>query len=395
MDRIPLSRGLTIWILLSSLASGLSPGALGDPGDAALRGSLSPRRPQACVTEDLECNSTVNGELTADDCPLGDGAFYDQWQFAGDVETAVTIDLASGDFDTFLSLLDPSGEVVAADNDGGPGANSRITSVLDSTGTWSIKATNLVPKELGEYTLTLACEGVEAAVSQLIVPGFEVEVANPEGPTTFFAVRNTTDDDVEVDVAYHGEQIGAPLRTDAFMLGPQQTLTRDVRGNLDDLHVSDGFATGLIVITGTGSGTGGSASVLEGDYFRIDSGNDFATGDRLVRPREYCVRQEIRFVDFGNGSRLKILLEAPQGPEAPSFSYTAYSEAGVVIAEDEFFTSDHLTAIDVEDLVPGQRFGTLVFDFANAGGGLVTAAYSAFGRFSVELNGACTTAPVR
>ncbi len=44
----------------------------------------------------------------------------------------------------------------------------------------------------------------------LWVPGFEVEVANPEGPTTFFAVRNTTDAAVEVDVAYHGERSSVP-----------------------------------------------------------------------------------------------------------------------------------------------------------------------------------------
>ncbi len=391
MDRRSLNSGTTIGVLLWALAPALAPDAPAAAGDSALNGAPGPRRPLACVTETLTCNSTAGGELAAEDCPLGDGHFYDEWQFAGDAETAVTVDLASGDFDTFLTLLDPSGEIEATDNDGGPGANSRVTEVLGATGTWSIKVSNFVAEELGEYTLTLACETVEPADSKLIVPGFEVEVADPEGPTTFFAVRNRTGGDVDLEIDYHGARIGEPLRTDVFMLGPRQTLTHNVRNNLDDLDVADGFASGLIVITGTGGG----ASALTGDFFRIDSGNDFATGDRLVGAQDYCRAQEVRFVDFGSGSRLKILIETPQGEEEPSFSYEAHSEAGVLIVEDDVFTSDHLTAIDVEDLVPGQRFGTLTFDFSNADGGLVTAAYSAFGRFSVELGGACMSAPAQ
>ncbi len=343
--------------------------------------------PKACVPMPLACNSTVTGTLSADDCPLGAGIFYDQWQFAGNVGTNVIIDLMSDDFDTYLSLLNPVSAIAATGDDGGAGTDSFIAHTLDSTGTWSIQANNSDPGSLGDYTLTLACEGVEPPNSQLLVPGFEVEVEDPEGPTTFFAVRNTTDDDIMIDVAYHGEQItDEPLRTDDFMLEPQQTLTRDVRSDLSDLNVSDGFATGLIVITETG----GDASRLEGDYFRIDSVKDFASGNRMMRSEEYCALQEIRFVDFGSGSRLHVLIEEPQGVAVPSFSYTAVNEAGTIIAVDDVFTADHLTTIDVADLVPVQSFGTMIFDFSSSGGGFVTAEYSAFGRFSVELNGTCT-----
>ena len=346
--------------------------------------------PKACVIDTLACNSTLTGNLTANDCPLGDGTVFDQWTFAGTAGATVTIDIMSDDFDPFLFLLDPTSAIVGIDDDRGPGYDSRIVRTLDSTGTWSIAANNFSPGLLGEYTSTLACEGEKAAGSQLVVPGFEVEVANPEGPTTLFAVRNTTGADLQIDIAYHDEQIaGVPLRTDNFTLEPQQTLTRDVRNDLSDLTVSNGFATGLIVITETG----GDASDLEGDYFRIDSENGFATGDRLVRSEEYCAQQEIRFVDFGSESRLQILVEEPQGADVPSFSYTAVNEQGTMIAEDNVVTSEHLTVVDVDAWVPGHRFGTLIFDFSSSGGGFVTARYSAFGRYSVELNGACTAMP--
>ncbi len=221
----------------------------------------------------------------------------------------------------------------------------------------------------------------------LIVPGFEVEVGNASGPTTFFAIRNTSDSPVTANASYHGKLVDEePLRTDVFMLEPQQTITQNVRSNLSDLEVSDGFANGLILITEAGVS---SAPNLEGDFFRVDTANAFATGDRLVRSGDLCINQEIRFVDFGSGSQFRILVDHPQGPDMPSFSYTSYEEDGDLIVEDEFFTSDHLIDVDVADLGINPSFGTVIFDFSNSGGGYVSAKYSAFGLFSVELNSAC------
>lgn len=233
------------------------------------------------------------------------------------------------------------------------------------------------------WPLTAGLKGMAG----LIVPGFEVEVDAPLGPTTFFAVRNTSDEEVTVNVNYYGDQLGdAPLRTDVFVLGPQETLPANVRFNLTDLEVVDGFATGVITID---EGDGLGAPNLEGDYFRLDDGEDFATGDRLVRPTDFCTRQEVRFVDFGSGSQLRVLVDRPLGEEGPTFSYTAYDQAGVELLQGDFSTSNHLNVIDVADLGIAENFGTVVFDFTTAGGGFVTGKYSAFGRFSVELNAAC------
>ena len=33
---------------------------------------------------------------------------------------------------------------------------------------------------------------------------------------------------------------------------------------------------------------------LEGDYLRVDSANDFAAGDRMVRPEDFCRQREVR-----------------------------------------------------------------------------------------------------
>ncbi len=113
----------------------------------------------ACITNTLTCNSTVEGTLTADDCALGDGTVYDEWQFNGGAGQVVDFSLTSADFDTFLFLLDPILAIFAVDDDSGPGTNSRITTTLDETGTWSIWANNFFPAtgDAGDYTLSLEC----------------------------------------------------------------------------------------------------------------------------------------------------------------------------------------------------------------------------------------------
>ncbi len=195
----------------------------------------------------------------------------------------------------------------------------------------------------------------------------EVQVGNPNGPTTFFAVRNTSDQTTVANFSFYSRlgPLDEPLRTDVHTLGPRQTKTVNVASDLTGLEVTDGFATGLILITEAGNP---SAPNLEGDFFRLDTDNAFATGDRLIRPAELCLNQEIRFVDFGSGSQLRILLDQPQGPSLPSFAYSAYMENGDLIVQDEFFTSDHLTTIDVVDLGIDPAFGTVVFDFSSSGG---------------------------
>lgn len=219
----------------------------------------------------------------------------------------------------------------------------------------------------------------------LIVPGFEVDLTDPQGASTLFAVRNHAGQPRTIMVDYYAFDTSAPpLRTDTFVLQPQQTLAQNVRFDVSGLFVQGDVAQGLIVI----NQAGGGAADIEGDYFRIDFANDFATGDRLVRPVDFCTEQEIRFVDFGSGTVLRILLDQPP-VQGSAFSFTAYAESGQTVGSGDIFTSSQLLRFDLGDLVTAENFGTLVFDFANSGGGWVSARYSAFGRFSVELNSAC------
>jgi len=121
---------------------------------------------KACVISTISCNSTVNGRLTVDDCALDDGTFVDFWEFSGAAGTEVTINLTSNAFDAFLALFDPDTIPAAFDDDSGPGVNARIRHVLDKTGTWTIGANNLLPPNIGNYTLSLACSGVTGSAPE-------------------------------------------------------------------------------------------------------------------------------------------------------------------------------------------------------------------------------------
>lgn len=101
--------------------------------------------------------SAKEGELTASDCVLDDGSFFDSFQFDAVAGQAVVIDMRAG-FDTFLFLLDPSGQLVEQ-NDDFLGANSRIERTINVTGTWRVVANSFSPGALAPYTLSLVCLG--------------------------------------------------------------------------------------------------------------------------------------------------------------------------------------------------------------------------------------------
>jgi len=230
-----------------------------------------------------------------------------------------------------------------------------------------------------------------AGLNGLLLPGFQLDLNDPDGPTSFLNVRNTTESTLEVNVYYYGEEVtDTPRRVDGVTLASNRVAVEDIGSDTTDLDPDgDDIASGLILANRSDTNDG---TDLEGDFLNVDFSNDFASGDRLFRiPDDFCNLAEIRFLDFGSGTKLSIIINQPKGDVAPSFTYTAYNQAGaVLVADAEYSTNTHLNVVDVADLVGmSNHFGTIVFDFSKAGGGMVIGKYSAFGRFSVEFNSAC------
>ena len=118
-----------------------------------------------CALDDLGALSgtaTRVGNL-GDDCesPNYSGRLARYYSFTLGQAGPVEIDLVSPVFDTFLALregTDVEGRLVASDDDGGLGTNSRVSTEL-SAGTYTIEATSYASRVTGAFTLTVTGSG--------------------------------------------------------------------------------------------------------------------------------------------------------------------------------------------------------------------------------------------
>ena len=95
-------------------------------------------------------------ELSDSDRILDDGSFYDTYTFDGAANQSVTIYLRSFDFDTYLILIDPNGNVVVENDDSNrtlDSSNSLIEAVLPMNGIYSVLVNSYASDSTGNYSL--------------------------------------------------------------------------------------------------------------------------------------------------------------------------------------------------------------------------------------------------
>jgi len=111
-----------------------------------------------CIVGEAACDGTVAGEITAGDCPLGDGSNIDLWELTLDERKAVNIELESLEFDPYLILVDQNCVQVVANNDcpNGELGTSCVQAWLDP-GTYYIVANTFNPAETGAYDIRVDC----------------------------------------------------------------------------------------------------------------------------------------------------------------------------------------------------------------------------------------------
>jgi putative hemolysin len=97
---------------------------------------------------------TVTGGLSHGSCRLPDGRYADPWQVTLPQATTLRIDMGSTQFDTYLLVTDQTGAIVAADDDGGFGTNSRIVQHFPA-GSYTVWATTFATGEVGAYQLSV------------------------------------------------------------------------------------------------------------------------------------------------------------------------------------------------------------------------------------------------
>jgi hypothetical protein len=170
--------GAPAWITITAGASGQGNGTVaysvaGNAGSArsatftiATKSfSVSQAAPTSgCTTVPIASGVLASGALAGGDCTSGarGSSYYtDRYMFTGAPGQRISVQLSSSAFDTYVYLRDPSNTVIASNDDGGGGTNSRIpassgsyTLPAGSSGTYVIEVTSYGAFATGAYTLT-------------------------------------------------------------------------------------------------------------------------------------------------------------------------------------------------------------------------------------------------
>ena len=98
---------------------------------------------------------TYSDRLEAGDDRLA-GQYLDTYSVQGTSGERLVADLFSTAFDTYLLLVSPSGEVTDNDDHEGSTNRSRIETVLDESGEWTVVVTSYSAGETGAYQLSIS-----------------------------------------------------------------------------------------------------------------------------------------------------------------------------------------------------------------------------------------------
>jgi len=113
----------------------------------------------ACLssTTAIGVGSSANGALAATDCisVVRTGSYYDNFTFAAKAGIRYTITLTASAYDTYLYLLNSTGQTLAYDDDGNGGTNAKLIYTPTASGTLTIHATSYDTGATGNYTVSL------------------------------------------------------------------------------------------------------------------------------------------------------------------------------------------------------------------------------------------------
>ncbi len=93
-----------------------------------------------------------SAELTASDAPSPDGSFAQAWDLEIRDARRLTVDLLSDEFDAYLWVLAPNGEVMQ-DDDGAGACDARVVVESPANGTYRIVVNTTLPDQSGRYRL--------------------------------------------------------------------------------------------------------------------------------------------------------------------------------------------------------------------------------------------------
>jgi S1-C subfamily serine protease len=221
-----------------------SPGALAPPpaggiGEAATPTPVtpSPATPAAAVTEDGRLTFFESGVLTSTSPTLDGGEHVALFERPFASGRQVYVSATSDEFDVYLVVLDPLGDVIVeVDDSPGMGLDVAERFVAETSGTFVIGVTSYGPGETGAFELTVREDG---AASDAVAPGATFSAAAIGSASGFVGslplgqLTRTTLAGSEGQTPWHTFRIDVPAGT--------ARLTVDMTADLDlDLFLRHG-----------------------------------------------------------------------------------------------------------------------------------------------------------
>jgi hypothetical protein len=205
-----------------------------DYGAPATAGA-TPAAPRSRDVETMAYGETQTGTLSTDDARLTGGEYRDLYAFDGATGDSIVVELQSGAFDPYLSIIPPGEGGGQIDNDDADGRQdlSRVAVRLRASGRFRIMVTSYTADKTGSYRLTLRrATGAAAVVTRPPtatgggrVYGVFVGISNYGGRAN--NLMYTADDARHM---YEAMQRGAGMRAaDAVVLVDQQATLAAVR----------------------------------------------------------------------------------------------------------------------------------------------------------------------
>ena len=112
--------------------------------------------------ETLTVGRTTVGELESGDQALGTGEYQDTYVFDGRAGQSVNVEMTSSDFDTYVALVTPGGDIIENDDFEGSTSRSVVELNLTETGRYRVTARSYAHAEIGTYRLTVNTEAASS-----------------------------------------------------------------------------------------------------------------------------------------------------------------------------------------------------------------------------------------
>ena len=185
-------------------------------GSVTFTATATAAGPDPCTTAaTFTLRTTLSGALSTADCRLPDGEYVDFYRTRFSTQQAEEITLTSTTFDTFLYLVGPGDQVLAADDNGMPGGTNASLRVYAPAGDYLVVASSANPGATGAYQLSSrAITARTGCVDQgWIVPGVSLTGSLATGDCT---AGDGSRYDLYPVVLRAGQRLTVTMRSTAF-----------------------------------------------------------------------------------------------------------------------------------------------------------------------------------